>query len=95
MSFDILRHINEGSSWHDDNETYPLRPGEKELNEIKADKIINLLITSDIPMNQLGSMFGWGRSSAKMINWGRNHHRDNLIYPIRNHKEENKAILNL
>lgn len=95
VSFDIIRHINEGSSWHDDNETYPLRPGERELNEIKADKIINLLITSDIPMNQLGSMFGWGRSSAKMINQGHNHHRDNLIYPIRNHKEENKAILNL
>lgn len=92
---DIIRHINDGTSWHDDNEIYPLRPAESEINNIKADKIINLLITSDIPMNQLGPMFGWGRSSAKMINQGHNHHKDDLIYPIRNHKEENKAILNL
>lgn len=92
---DILRHINDGSSWHDDNEIYPLRPGETELNEIKAQKIIKDLILTDIPQNQLGPKYGWGRSSAKMINQGKNHYNPNLIYPIRQHREENKAILNL
>lgn len=92
---DIIRHINDGSSWHDENESYPLRPGETELNNIRAEKIIRDLILTDIPQNQLGPKYGWGRSAAKMINWGKNHYNPNLIYPIRQHKEENKAILNL
>lgn len=95
VSKDIIRHINEGTSWKDENESYPLRPGERELNNIKAEKIIKDLILTDIPINQLGSKYGWNRSAAKEINQGRNHHDDRLIYPIRNHREENKAILNL
>lgn len=95
VSFDIIRHINEGTSWYDESETYPLRPGEKELNDIKAQQIIQDLILTDIPMNQIGARYGWGKSSAKMINQGINHHNNLLIYPIRNNKEKNKAILNL
>lgn len=91
----IIRHVNEGTSWYDENETYPLRPKEKELNEIRVKKIIEMLILTDIPMNQIGSKVGWSRSAAKEINAGRNHHDDRLIYPIRNNKEKNKAILNL
>ena len=91
----IIRHINEGTSWYDENETYPLRPKEKELNEIRVKKIIEMLILTDIPMNQIGSKVGWSRSAAKEINAGRNHHDGRLIYPIRNNKEKNKAILNL
>ena len=91
----IIRHINEGTSWYDENETYPLRPKEKELNEIRVKKIIEMLILTYTPMNQIGSKVGWSRSAAKEINAGRNHHDDRLIYPIRNNKEKNKAILNL
>ena len=54
-----------------------------------------MLILTDIPMNQIGSKVGWSRSAAKEINAGRNHHDGRLIYPIRNNKEKNKAILNL
>ena len=92
---DILRHINDGSSWFDENETYPLRPSEKIFNDIRVENIIKDLILTDIPQNQLGPKYGWGRSSAKMINQGKNHYNPKLIYPIRQHREENKAILNL
>lgn len=51
MSPNTIRHINDGSSWYDEGETYPLRPNEKELNDIKAQKIIKDLILTDIPMN--------------------------------------------
>lgn len=95
VSENTIRHIISGNSWRDENETYPLRPQEKVLNEMRADKIIELLVTTNIPLNQIGKIVGWGKSSAKEINAGRNHHRDNLIYPIRNHQKENKAILNL
>lgn len=95
VSKDLLRHMIEGTTWYDEKEIYPLRPSETYLDELKADKIIKDLILTNIPLNQLGPKYGWGRSSAKEINQGRNHHRDNLIYPIRNNKEKNKTILNL
>jgi len=72
-----------------------LRPQEKEINKIRVNKIIELLLTTNIPMNQIGAEVGWSRSSAKEINAGRNHYNEKLIYPLRNNKEKNKAILNL
>lgn len=83
ITSDILRHINEGNSWHRDDLNYPLRPSEKELNEIKADKIINLLQTTTLSQREIASMVGWARSAVTMINIGKNHYRDNLEYPIR------------
>ena len=95
VSESLLRHINEGNSWYDEKEQYPLRPKEKILNEIIVQKIIKDLILTDIPMNHIGLQYGWGRSSAKMINCGKNHFNKNLIYPIRENKEQNKTILSL
>ena len=94
VSESLLRHINEGNSWYDEKEQYPLRK-EKILNEIIVQKIIKDLILTDIPMNHIGLQYGWGRSSAKMINCGKNHFNKNLIYPIRENKEQNKTILSL
>lgn len=91
----IIRHINDGSSWFDENEKYPLRPRESELNNIRAKKAIEMLILTDIPQDKISAELGWGRSAVKEINAGRNLHDDRLIYPIRNNKEKNKAILNL
>ena len=83
ITHDIFRHINEGTSWHRDDLKYPLRPTERELNEIKADKVIHLLQTSTLSQKEIGSIVGWARSAITMINIGQNHHRDNLEYPIR------------
>lgn len=91
----IIRHINDGSSWFDENEQYPLRPKESELNNLRAKKAIEMLILTDIPQHQISAQLGWGRSAVKEINAGRNHYDERLIYPIRNNKEKNKAILNL
>ena len=48
---DIIRHINDGTSWRDENEIYPLRPKEEELNKIRVKKIIEDIILTDIPLN--------------------------------------------
>lgn len=80
---DIFRHINEGTSWHRDDLTYPLRPKESEINEWKADKVINLLKTTNLSQKEIGQQVGWNRSAITMINIGKNHHRDNENYPIR------------
>lgn len=95
ITHDIIRHINDGSSWFNENEKYPLRPKESELNNIRAKKVIEMLILTDIPQAKIGAEVGWSNSAVKEINAGRNHHDDRLIYPIRNNKEKNKAILNL
>lgn len=91
----IIRHINDGSSWFDENEEYPLRPKESELNNIRAKKVIEMLILTDIPQAKISVEVGWSKSAVTEINAGRNHHDDRLIYPIRDNKEKNKAILNL
>ena len=45
---DIVRHINNGESWYDKNLNYPLGPTEKELNEIKAEKVIDKLKNTEL-----------------------------------------------
>lgn len=83
ITYDILRHINEGSAWKKENETYPLRPTEKELNEQRVDEVIEMLKNTQLSQKEIGQIVGWGRSAITMINLGKNHHRDNISYPIR------------
>lgn len=83
VTSDIVRHINDGTSWHDKDLTYPLRPTEKILNEKKADKIIELLQTTKLPHREIARLVGWSKSAVTMINIGKNHHKNNLEYPIR------------
>lgn len=80
---DILRHIKDGSSWHQDNETYPIRPNDKVLNELKADKVKLLLKTTNLSQKEIGKQVGWNRSAVTMINIGKNHFDPNETYPIR------------
>ena len=95
VSADIIRHINDGDTWRDDSIDYPIRPKEKILNDLKVEQIIKTILLTEIPLNQIGPKYGWGRSSAKMINSGKNHYNKNLIYPLRKNKEMNKKLLNL
>ena len=83
VTSDIVRHINDGTSWHDKDLTYPLRPTEKILNEKKADKIIELLQTTKLSHREIAQLVGWSKSAVTMINIGKNHHKNNLEYPIR------------
>lgn len=83
VTSDIVRHINDGTSWYDKDLTYPLRPTEKILNEKKADKIIELLQTTKLSHREIARLVGWSKSAVTMINIGKNHHKNNLEYPIR------------
>lgn len=83
ITFDIFRHINEGTSWYRDNLTYPLRPGEKEINEWKASKVIDMLKNTTLSQQEIAKRVGWGRTAVTAINNGKNHFRENEIYPIR------------
>lgn len=90
---DIVRHINEGDTWRKENESYPLRPSEEIIEQYRTQYVRYLCICSNIPLNQIGSKVGRGRSYAKMINSGNNHYDERFTYPLRNNKEVNKQIL--
>lgn len=93
ITYDIVRHINEGSSWRKEELSYPLRPSEKYIDDLRVNYIKKLCCDPTIPLNQIGAKVGWGRSSAKMINQGHNHFDERLKYPIRNNIDFNKKIL--
>ena len=80
---DIIRHIIDGTSWKNNKLIYPLRPKESELNHIKALKVIQLLKETNLSQKEIGKIVGWNRSAITMINIGKNHHQDDLEYPIR------------
>lgn len=86
VTTDIVRHINDGTSWHDDQLSYPLRPSEPEILKVKVDKVIDLLQNTGLSQKEIGRLVGWNRSAITMINIGQNHHRDNLNYPIRTNR---------
>ena len=80
---DIMRYIIDGTSWKNNELVYPLRPKESELNHIKALKVIQLLKETNLSQKEIGKIVGWNRSAVTMINIGKNHHQDDLEYPIR------------
>lgn len=80
---DIVRHINDGTSWHDNSLTYPLRPSENDILNKKVEKVIDLLKNTSLSQKEIGRQVGWNRSAITMINTGKNHYHDDIIYPIR------------
>ena len=79
----IIRHIIDGTAWKNEQLSYPLRPPEAELNNLKAEKVIQLLRETDFSQKEIGRAVGWSRSTITMINIGANHHQDDIDYPIR------------
>ena len=76
LTEDMLRHIIDGSSWFREDLIYPLRPKEKELDELRAKKVIDLLSTTSLTQKEIGQIVGWNRSAVTMINIGKNHHQE-------------------
>lgn len=83
ITTDMLRHIYDGTSWHQEDETYPLRPGDKEINHLKADEVKRLLKETSLSQKEIGKKVGWNRSAITMINIGKNHFDPDETYPIR------------
>lgn len=80
---DMIRHIIAGTAWYNETLKYPLRPSEKEIDEWRADQVINMLQNTTLTQKEIGKEVGWNRSAVTMINIGKNHHRNDLNYPIR------------
>lgn len=89
----IIRHINEGSSWYDENLIYPIRPQEKVINSYRVNLVKDLLINTTLTQKEIGQKVGWNRSAVTMINIGKNHYDETLNYPIRGNNKKYKNII--
>ena len=89
---DILRHINDGSSWYNKEFNYPIRAWRANvIQEEDIDLIIDLLLNSNLTQKEIALQIGVKRSAITMINIGQNHRRPDVQYPIRN-KRVNKNL---
>lgn len=76
-----LKAINQGQSWFDENEVYPLRNPKLTYEEVN--KIIKLLKTSDFSEVKIAKMIDIDRSIVHGINIGEKYKREDVLYPIR------------
>lgn len=88
---DILRHINDGTSWHDESLTYPLRPCEADIIEERAEEAKRLLKETTLTHKEIAERVGLKRSFVTMINMGQNHYDPKETYPIRPKKQMSQA----
>lgn len=86
VSANIVRHINEGSSWNDKKYVYPLRPSESKIIEQKVEEVKKLLKETSLTQKKIAEKVGFKRSFVTMINIGKNHYDPNEKYPIRERK---------
>lgn len=91
VSRDVIRHINEGSSWKNSELTYPLRK-ESILQKKRVEKVKEYLKNSTLSQKEIGKMFGLKRSFVTMINIGKNHYDKNENYPLRKENQMQKKV---
>lgn len=74
--------INIGQNHYDATENYPIRKRDVRRTA-PVERIIELLQTTDIPMNKIAEQLQIKKDIVYNINSGRTYHNDNLSYPIR------------
>lgn len=84
-----IQSINEGKSWYDDTINYPIRksgnPLYKNFSQDQIKEIEDLLLNSNISMNQIAKKIGCGKTTISNINRGKikKYLNENLKYPLR------------
>lgn len=77
-----IRDINNGTHWRRPNVSYPIR--EFGLPSKTRDKIIDLLKSSELTVQEIANECGIDRGEVYRVNSGRYHRRIDCTYPIRN-----------
>lgn len=98
LSPSIMRGINQGIHYKQENINYPIRKNEKEklvqyysgTNNVCAafcqeelEKIIYLLENTNISMRQIAKDFKVSSTTIQYINSGKRYFNENINYPIR------------
>lgn len=80
----LITSINRGVTHRRAGLQYPIiKTSKYHCDDETLQKIIYLLKNSTCTCAEIGQYFGFDTSSIKAINAGRNHHLDNVQYPIR------------
>ena len=82
IGYSTVKKINAGTLRHGLYPTYPIR--KKTAYQIRADKIKNLLMTTDYPIIQIAKMIGVSQETVLRIECGETFYDDSLSYPLRN-----------
>lgn len=81
----LVTSLNRGATHRRNNIDYPIiKTSKYHCDEETFEKIVYLLKNSTCTCAEIGAYFGFNTSTIKAINSGRNHHKDNINYPIRN-----------
>lgn len=81
----LVTSINCGETHRRKGIDYPIiKTSKYHCNEEDFEKIVYLLKNSSCTCAEIGAYFGFSTSTIKAINSGKNHHNDNITYPIRN-----------
>jgi len=81
----LITSINRGITHRRPGIEYPIIKTSKYNCDDKVfEQIIYLLKNSQCTSAEIGQYFGFSGSTIKAINTGRNHHSENINYPIRN-----------
>lgn len=82
IGYSTVKKINAGTLRKGLYPTYPIRS--KSANEMRADKIKNLLLNTKIPKTKIGKMLNVDLETIRRINIGQCFKDNNLSYPLRN-----------
>ena len=81
----LITSINRGVTHRREGLDYPIiKTSNYHCDEKVFEEIVYLLKYSTCTCAEIGAYFGFSTSTIKAINSGRNHHDDNIVYPIRN-----------
>lgn len=93
ISTSFISAINNGDRWKQDNINYPLC--KKSCTDgAYSESLKHDLIFGNEPHDKLAEKYHKAKSTVTAINVGRNRKDSRLLYPLRQHQEENQKIWN-
>ncbi|AXF52519.1 MAG: hypothetical protein [Caudoviricetes sp.] len=90
----VISSINQGKSWRNENEQYPLREVLKRvINQQNLREIVYDLLYTELTQLEIANKYRIGRHVVTAINTGSNHNIKELSYPLRDNIVINKHVL--
>lgn len=87
----LLSNINSGKKWRDDKRCYPLCQKTCADGAWSKNAKYDLIFTN-LTHSEIGQKYNKQKSTITALNTGRNRKDNRLLYPLRQHQEENQKV---
>lgn len=87
----FLNDINQGRAYFRDYLTYPIRKGKMKRQLEYLPLLLNDLIYTTIPQNELAKKYQISKQTVSEVNTGKRGYQENINYPIRGDKERGRT----